>query len=250
MIENQVKKGEAKIVFRNFTIIGEQSAAGRRRGARRRRAGPRLELPRALLPQPGRRELRLRRRRIPRSDRQGRRRQGHRQVERGPRQIHRRSRRNQRRSPRTRLHRHAVVRDQGPEDRRPRAPRHAQLDGGPGRSDRRGELAPIPGSPASGLHNHHYRAFNRSSHEGHDRSLLSVFVVSCGAAAVVGDLDPSPELLRTMAGIGASFFLAYVIEAAWLAQRFPRMFGLKIPRAANGPCGVRPCRSDARSISQ
>lgn len=33
------------------------------------------------------------------------------------------------------------------------------------------------------------------------------------------DVDPSPELLRTMAGIGASFFLAYVIEATWMATK-------------------------------
>lgn len=31
--------------------------------------------------------------------------------------------------------------------------------------------------------------------------------------------DLSPEFLRTVAGIGASLFLAYVIEAAWMATR-------------------------------
>ena len=70
VIENKVDGGEAKISFNNFTIIGAAVGAGRSRGARRRRPGPRLELPRALLPQPGRGELRLRDRRIPRSGRQ------------------------------------------------------------------------------------------------------------------------------------------------------------------------------------
>lgn len=40
------------------------------------------------------------------------------------------------------------------------------------------------------------------------------------ASTFLNDLEPSPELLRTMAGIGASFFLAYVIEASWLAKTF------------------------------
>lgn len=76
------------------------------------------------------------------------------------------------------------------------------------------------------------------------KSALSVFVLSYGAAAVVGDLNPSPELLRTMAGIGASFFLAYVIEAAWLAQRFPKnaraedSLGLLTGLAVSGLAGV------------
>lgn len=34
-----------------------------------------------------------------------------------------------------------------------------------------------------------------------------------------GNAEPSPDLLRTMAGIGVSLFLAYVIEATWLAAK-------------------------------
>jgi hypothetical protein len=52
------------------------------------------------------------------------------------------------------------------------------------------------------------------------RSSLFIFVVSYGGSDLMDDLNPSAEFLRTMAGIGASFFLAYVIEATWLAQRF------------------------------
>ena len=89
--------------------------SSRRRCHRRRRTGPRLELHRALLPKPGHRGLRLRDRLLPRSDRQGRRREGPRQVERGSqeqahpqagRQYHRRSRK-------PRFHRHAVLRRSG-----------------------------------------------------------------------------------------------------------------------------------------
>ena len=61
-----------------------------RRSARRRQAGSRLELHRALLPKPGPRGLRLRHRLLPDHDRQGRRGQGPRQVERRPQeQAHR-----------------------------------------------------------------------------------------------------------------------------------------------------------------
>ncbi len=76
------------------------------------------------------------------------------------------------------------------------------------------------------------------------KSALFVFVISSLAAAVVDDLNPSTELLRTMAGIGASFFLAYVIEATWLAQRFPKnersedFLGLLTGLAVSGLAGV------------
>jgi hypothetical protein len=48
----------------------------------------------------------------------------------------------------------------------------------------------------------------------------SVWLAASIASWVKTDLEPSPELLRTLAGIGASIFLAYVIEATWLATRF------------------------------
>jgi hypothetical protein len=51
-------------------------------------------------------------------------------------------------------------------------------------------------------------------------SATAIFVFALVASAAKPDLEPSPELLRTMTGIGASFFLAYVIEASWLAERF------------------------------
>lgn len=47
-----------------------------------------------------------------------------------------------------------------------------------------------------------------------------VWLAAVGASWVEPNLEPSPELCRTLAGIGASFFLAYVIEATWLATRF------------------------------
>ncbi len=67
---------------------------GRRRRDRRGQPGPRLELHRALLPQPGQGGLGLRHRRIPHRSRQGRRRPRHRQVEQGTQELqgHRRSR--------------------------------------------------------------------------------------------------------------------------------------------------------------
>jgi hypothetical protein len=46
-----------------------------------------------------------------------------------------------------------------------------------------------------------------------------ITLVALLVANFTQELDPSPELLRTMAGIGVSLFLAYVIEASWLAQR-------------------------------
>jgi high-affinity Fe2+/Pb2+ permease len=73
---------------------------------------------------------------------------------------------------------------------------------------------------------------------------ISVFVLASLSSAVFNDLEPSPELLRTMAGIGASFFLAYVIEATWLAQRFPHgqrselILGGLMGLAASGLLGV------------
>lgn len=51
-------------------------------------------------------------------------------------------------------------------------------------------------------------------------SFLFVSVLALVVAVFEPDFDPSPELLRTMAGIGISLFLAYVIEATWLAQNF------------------------------
>jgi len=64
------------------------------------------------------------------------------------------------------------------------------------------------------------------------------------ASAFFKELEPSPELLRTIAGIGASFFLAYVIEAAWLIGRFPAgargeiILGVLVGFAASGLLGV------------
>ena len=81
IIENQVKKGKAKLIFRNFTIIGPQSAPA---GAAALAAGAQgrgwnyLEL---FYRNQGKENSRLRRRRIPHRRRQRRRRQGHRQVE-------------------------------------------------------------------------------------------------------------------------------------------------------------------------
>lgn len=46
-----------------------------------------------------------------------------------------------------------------------------------------------------------------------------VAVASVIAAALWPHVVVSPEFLRTLAGIGASFFLAFVIEATWLASR-------------------------------
>ena len=67
-----------------------RAIGGRRSGrAGGRQAGPRLELRRALLPEPGRRGLGLRRRRIPRSRRQRRRRPEPGQMERRTRRVHR-----------------------------------------------------------------------------------------------------------------------------------------------------------------
>jgi hypothetical protein len=47
-----------------------------------------------------------------------------------------------------------------------------------------------------------------------------VGVTALIAAAIWPHIRLSPEFLRTLAGIGASFFLAFVIEATWLATRF------------------------------
>jgi MFS family permease len=75
-------------------------------------------------------------------------------------------------------------------------------------------------------------------------SALSVFVISYVASLFLNDLSPSNELLRTMAGIGGGFFLAYVIEATWLAERFsnsPRnenLLGVMIGLAVSGLLGV------------
>lgn len=53
-------------------------------------------------------------------------------------------------------------------------------------------------------------------------ALLSLALLS-SAAGITTVLEPHPtasgELLRTAAGIGASFFLAFVVEATWLAPR-------------------------------
>lgn len=73
---------------------------------------------------------------------------------------------------------------------------------------------------------------------------VAIALVSATTSAVINDLEPSPELLRTMAGIGASFFLAYVIEAAWLAKRFPAsgrgelLLGWLMGFAAAGLAGI------------
>ena len=53
-------------------------------------------------------------------------------------------------------------------------------------------------------------------------SIGLIWLAAVIASKVEPNLDPTPEFLRTMAGIGASFFLAYVIEATWLASRFEK----------------------------
>lgn len=76
------------------------------------------------------------------------------------------------------------------------------------------------------------------------RSSLFVFVLAYIASLVLEDLTPSKELLRTMAGVGSSFFLAYVIEATWLAQRFSKtarsedLLGVLTGLAVSGLAGV------------
>jgi hypothetical protein len=51
--------------------------------------------------------------------------------------------------------------------------------------------------------------------------LAGAVVSLLAIVATVAEPHPTadPELLRTAAGIGASFFIAYVIEAAWLVVR-------------------------------
>jgi len=66
------------------------------------------------------------------------------------------------------------------------------------------------------------------------------------AAAIDGNPDPRPEFLRTVAAIGASFFLAYVIEATWMATQVvpvrmvegERFSGAITGFALAGFCGV------------
>jgi hypothetical protein len=71
-----------------------------------------------------------------------------------------------------------------------------------------------------------------------------IFLTTSAISAVLENLEPSPELLRTIAGIGASFFLAYIIEATWLAARFPAgkrgeiILGVLMGFAASGLLGV------------
>jgi cytosine/uracil/thiamine/allantoin permease len=71
-----------------------------------------------------------------------------------------------------------------------------------------------------------------------------LFLLVSVGSALFKELEPSPELLRTIAGIGASFFLAYVIEAAWLIKRFPAgkrseiILGVLVGFAASGLLGV------------
>jgi len=50
-------------------------------------------------------------------------------------------------------------------------------------------------------------------------SPLVVSLAALVATLIERDFAPSPELLRTMAGLGVSFFLAYVIEATWLVRK-------------------------------
>ena len=61
MIDNKVKNGEAKLDLPQLHDHRRRIDAGRRGRARGGRPGPRLELRRALLPQPGRGALGLRR---------------------------------------------------------------------------------------------------------------------------------------------------------------------------------------------
>jgi high-affinity Fe2+/Pb2+ permease len=51
--------------------------------------------------------------------------------------------------------------------------------------------------------------------------LAIAFLTAIGTYALWFVAYPSPELLRAMAGVGASFFLAYVIETTWMVSRAP-----------------------------
>jgi len=54
-------------------------------------------------------------------------------------------------------------------------------------------------------------------------ALIAVSAGSLGAYFFFGAIPPaSPELLRSAATIGATFLLAYVVEAVWLVQRVER----------------------------
>ena len=87
LISGPVRQGKARIEFRNYLVIGPQSADAGAAAIAAGRAGSRLELHRALLSQPGCRGLRLRRRRLPGVDRPGRRGARHCRVEQRPAQI-------------------------------------------------------------------------------------------------------------------------------------------------------------------
>ena len=118
VIENQVEERQSEDRLPQLHDHRAAVGAGRRRGDRRRRPGPRLELPRALLPQPGRGELRLRRptNSSPRSPRAPASRtspSGTRNA-RAPR-VTDEVTNDDRTGAEVRLHRNAVVRDQGPE---------------------------------------------------------------------------------------------------------------------------------------
>ena len=82
VIEKQVKNGEVKIVYPRLHHHQRRIDPGRRSRPRRGRTGQRLDLHRALLPQPGRGALGLRDRRIHRRDRRRRGRPGHEAVQR------------------------------------------------------------------------------------------------------------------------------------------------------------------------
>lgn len=76
------------------------------------------------------------------------------------------------------------------------------------------------------------------------RAALFVFVLAYVVSLVFSDLSPSTEVLRTIAGIGGGFFLAYVIEATWLAERFSNsarnenLLGVMTGLAVSGLTGV------------
>ena len=71
LISGPVSDGDVNYEFRQYLIIGPDSKTAAEAALAAGRAEPILELHRALLPQPGARELRLRDRRLPRERRQG-----------------------------------------------------------------------------------------------------------------------------------------------------------------------------------
>ena len=165
VIESQVRTGEAKLEFRNFTIISQESIPAGAAAVAAGKQGRGWDYIELFYRNQGKEASGYVTDEFLKEIAKGAGVPEHRPVGKGPRKQAGRegSRRHDRRSPAPRLHRHAVLRRRRPGNQGQRNPWNPGRSRPARRSDRRSLLRLTSSLPGPGLHNHHYRALDQAA---------------------------------------------------------------------------------------